>query len=66
MQQLSSLAVTKDGPCDVAVLELRCADLAGICAVRLIEDILCCNLDPRAEMFASEKKVQGWRRYYDL
>ena len=55
VQKLSPLAVTEDGPCDVTVLQLRCADLACVCAVGLVEDVLGRDFDAGPQVFACQE-----------
>jgi hypothetical protein len=52
--------VAKKCPGNIAVLELINRDLPSEGAVRLVEDILGCNLQARLEVLASKEKVESW------
>lgn len=58
--------MAQDSPCDFAVFQLRCTDLPSVCAVRLVEDVLRCDLNARTQMLAGEEEVEGRRRDDDL
>lgn len=54
--------MTQDCPGDVAVLELRNANLAGEGAVWLVENILCSDFYAFAQVLTREQKVHRWWR----
>lgn len=62
----SALRVSKDGPVDVEVLELRDRDLASESTVGLVEDVLGGDLNLLAEGLADEREVESGRRNNDL
>ena len=53
--------MSEDSPGDIAVLQLRHADLTGEGAVGLVEDVLGGDFDAGAEVFAREEEVEGGR-----
>ena len=65
-QDGAPLRVAQDGPGDVAVLELRHADLAGEGAVGLVEYVLGGHLDLGVEVLSDEEEVEGRRGDDDL
>ncbi len=58
--------MAKNGPGDTAVLELLGRDLAGEGTVGLVEDVLCSDLEARAQVFACEKEVESRRSNDDF
>ena len=66
LQQGPPLAVTKQCPLNLTVSELCYTNLAGICAIGLVKDILCADFDFFAEMLACQEKVEEGRGDDDL
>ena len=66
LQDGAALRVTKDGPCDAAVLELLGGDLTGESAVGLVVDVLGGDLNALAEVLAGEEEVESGRSNDDL
>lgn len=58
--------MSEDNPLDVAILELRDADLAREGAVRLVEDVLRRDFDALAQVLAREEEVERGRRDDDF
>lgn len=66
LEDHSALAVSKDGPVDLEILELLNADFTSECAVGLVEDVLSSNTELRVGELASERQVEGGRGDDDL
>lgn len=62
----AALGVAKDGPVDVAVLELGDRNFASESTARLVEDVLCGDFDAGAEGVTDELEVESGRRNNDL
>lgn len=66
LEDHSALAVSKDGPVDVQILELLDADFTSVCTVGLVVDVLSSNTELLVGELASERQVEGRRRDDDL
>lgn len=55
-----SLRVTEDNPSDTSILQLLDGKLACESAIRLVENILGCDLKTLAEGLARREEVDGW------
>jgi hypothetical protein len=60
LEDHTTLGVAEEGPGDVAVLELVNGYLTSESAVRLVEDVLRCDLKTGFEVLASKEKVERW------
>jgi hypothetical protein len=65
-EKRAALRVSEDRPCDAAVLELVCADLAGEGTAGLVEDVLRGDFETGAQVLAGEEEVEGWGGDDDL
>jgi hypothetical protein len=60
LEDFTALGVADQGPGDTGVLELVNGDLASVCAIWLIEDVLCGNLDLVLGLLLREGEIDGW------
>lgn len=65
-QDGAALGVAKDGPVDVAVLELGDGDLAGESAIGFVENVLGGNLEAVTQVLTDQEQVESGRSNDDL
>lgn len=57
----SPFAMSRKRPCDSAIFQLLGADLTGVGAIGLVEDVLSCNFDFFADVLTGREEVESWR-----